>query len=99
LPFEFLQQVGLQVCSSGNFQHFKDGRQRDMVLQGMFLMEKKNELLVQIFQPQQCANTLIERVFVDDQSDVSLEERWAGNIYVILNEAMKNYKSCMSNES
>jgi hypothetical protein len=58
----------------------------------MFLMQEKNEFLVQVFQPQQCANTLVERVFVGDQNGFPLGKRWAGNNYVILNEAMKKYK-------
>ena len=68
LPFEFLQQIRLQVGSTGNLQHFKNRRQGDMVLERMRLIQEKCEFFVQIFQPQQGANTLVERVFVYDQN-------------------------------
>jgi hypothetical protein len=41
-----------------------------VVLQRMLLGDKKLEFLVQVFQPQQGANPLVERVFVDDQNDI-----------------------------
>ena len=41
----------------------------DVMLMGMFLLQKKHELLIQVFQPQQRANTLVERVFVDNQNE------------------------------
>jgi hypothetical protein len=40
------------------------------MLQRMFLVHEVAEFLVQIFQPQQGANTLVERVFVNNQSGV-----------------------------
>jgi hypothetical protein len=36
----------------------------------VFLMHKELEFFVQVFQPQQRANALVERVFVDDQNDI-----------------------------
>jgi hypothetical protein len=41
-----------------------------MVLLGMLLVQEVDEFLVQIFQPQQRANTLVERVFVNDQNSI-----------------------------
>jgi hypothetical protein len=44
-----------------------------MVLQGIILDNKELELVVQVFKPQQRANTLIEWVFVNDQGSVPRE--------------------------
>ena len=63
-----------------------------MVLQRVRLMHKKGKFLVQVFQPQQRANTLVERVFVDNQSDVPFKVE-AGKYSVILNYAALNDKS------
>ena len=70
MPLQFLQQVRLQIGTAGNFQHFEDRRQRDVVLLGMLLVQEKGEFLVEVFQTQQGANTLVERVFVNDQNGV-----------------------------
>jgi hypothetical protein len=40
------------------------------MLHWMFLSYKELEFFVKIFQPQQRAYALVERVFVDDQSDI-----------------------------
>ena len=72
MPLEFLQQVGLEVGAAGHFEHVENGRQRDVVLHRVFLMHKELEFVVQVFQPQQRANALVERVFVDDQNDIPL---------------------------
>jgi hypothetical protein len=42
------------------------------MLMRAFLVQEEDEFLVEIFQSQQRANTLIERVFVDDQSMIPL---------------------------
>jgi hypothetical protein len=76
LAFELLQQVGLEVGAAGHFQHVEDRREGDVVLQRMFLMHKELEFLVQVLQPQQRANPLVERVFVDDQNDIPLGVGW-----------------------
>jgi Holliday junction resolvasome RuvABC endonuclease subunit len=47
-----------------------------MVLHRMVLMHKELKFLVQVFQPQQRANALVERVFVDDQNDIPLNVGW-----------------------
>jgi hypothetical protein len=47
-----------------------------MVLQRMVLSDKELELLIQVFQPQQRANPLVEWVFVDDQSGFPLDVGW-----------------------
>jgi hypothetical protein len=90
LAFEFLQQVGLEVGAAGHFQHVEDRRERDVVLQRMLLVHKELEFLVQVLQPQQRANPLVERVFVDDQSDIPLGVGWRNP--VILNHDEQNYK-------
>ena len=41
-----------------------------MMLEGMFLLQEEPEFLAQVFESQQSANTLIEWVFVDDQSNI-----------------------------
>jgi hypothetical protein len=38
----------------------------------VFLMHKELEFVIQVFQPQQRTNALVERVFVDDQNDIPL---------------------------
>jgi hypothetical protein len=72
LPFQLLQQVGLEVRASGDLQHFKNGGKGDVMLMRAFLVQEEDEFLVEVFQSQQRANTLIERVFVDDQSMIPL---------------------------
>jgi hypothetical protein len=46
------------------------------MLHRMFLSYEELELLVQVFQPQQGTNALVERIFVDDQSDIPLNVGW-----------------------
>jgi hypothetical protein len=46
-----------------------------MMLEWMILLNEKPEFLVEVFQPQHGANTLIEWVFVNDQS--SVPRSWA----------------------
>jgi hypothetical protein len=76
LALELLQQVGFQIGAAGDFQHVEDRRERDMVLHRVFLMHEELEFFVQVFQPQQRANPLVERVFVDDQNDIPLNVGW-----------------------
>ena len=76
LALEFLQQVGFEVGAARDFEHVEDGGQRHMVLHRMFLLDKELEFLVQVFQPQQRAYALVERVFVDDQNDIPLHVDW-----------------------
>jgi hypothetical protein len=46
-----------------------------MMLERMILLNEKPEFFVEVFQPQHGANTLIEWVFVNDQS--SVPRSWA----------------------
>ena len=73
LAFQLLQQVRLQIGAAGHFEHVEDGGEGDVVLHRVFLMHKKLEFLVQVFQPQQRAYALVERIFVDDQNDIPLK--------------------------
>jgi hypothetical protein len=43
------------------------------MLQRMGLLYEKHEFFIQVFQPQQRANTLVERVFVNDQGNFPLK--------------------------
>jgi hypothetical protein len=47
----------------------------------MILLDKKFELVVQVFQAQQRPYALIERIFVDDQDDILW--RGADGLYAI----------------
>jgi hypothetical protein len=40
------------------------------------LVDKEFEFIVQVLQPQQRANPLVEWVFVDDQNDIPLNRGW-----------------------
>ena len=61
-----------EMVASGDLQHFENGGQGDVMLMRAFLVQEEDEFLVEVFQSQQRANTLIERVFVDDQSMIPL---------------------------
>ena len=56
-------------------------RQGHVVLHRMILLDKKFELVVQVFQAQQRPYALIERIFVDDQDDILW--RVADGLYAI----------------
>jgi hypothetical protein len=72
-----LQQIRLQVSAARDFKHLVNGGKRYVMLQMMILRDEEPVLFVQVFKPQQSANTLIERVFVSGQGGSPRE--WAKN--------------------
>jgi hypothetical protein len=69
LPFEFLQQIGLQIGAAGDFENFKNAEQCDVMFLRVRFRGEVLHALVQILEPQQRANPLAQRVFVTDHGE------------------------------
>ncbi len=68
LALEFLHQVEFQVGAAGDLENLEHRDKRHMVLHGTFRGSEMRDLVKQIFEPQQRANALAERVFVCDHT-------------------------------
>ena len=90
LPFEFLQQIRLEIGTADDFEHFENRRQRDMMLQCMRLMQKKLVSFIQVFQPQHGTDAFVERVFVNNQCKPLSMSGY--HLSEILNGLFKKYK-------
>ncbi len=68
LPLELFHQIRLQIRAARDLGDFEQGRQRDVVLPGVFLSQKEREALEQVFEAQQRADSLVEGILVKDQA-------------------------------
>jgi hypothetical protein len=58
------QQVGLQIGTGRDFEDLEQRQKRSMVAVGMLLATEIQQLVEQVFEPQQRSNALAERIFV-----------------------------------
>ena len=68
LPLEFLHEVELQVGAAGDIEYLEQRHQRDMMLQRAIGADEVPRLVEQVLQAQQCANALVQRIFVGDHA-------------------------------
>jgi hypothetical protein len=72
LPLEFLEQVGLQVRTTGHFKNFKQRQQRDVMVERIRARDEMARALEQILQAQEGPDALVERIFVRDDGQTRL---------------------------
>jgi hypothetical protein len=72
LPLQFLQQVGFQVGTAGDFEDFEQGEQGCVVVQSMGLDGEEVHPGEQILQAQQSAYPFIERIVVANHAKANL---------------------------
>ena len=68
LAFEFLDQVDLEVGAACYFKDLEQGDEGDMVFERAFRPNKMHDLFEKVFQPEQRADPLVERIFVGDHA-------------------------------
>ena len=68
LALELFHQIRLQVGTTRYFGNFEQRGQRNVVLACVVLIQEEREALEQIFEAQQRANSLVERILVKDQA-------------------------------
>ena len=66
LPFQLLQDVGLEVGARGDVHDLEQREKSRMVIGGRSLAGEEQGAAVQILQPHQRADALIERVLIPD---------------------------------
>src|SRR5690606_23322847 len=64
---ELLEQVALEVGAGGHVHHFKDGDQREMVVDRAVAPHQVMQAREQVFQPQHGADAFVEGIFVKNQ--------------------------------
>src|SRR5258706_4276291 len=70
LPLQFLQQVRLEFRAAGDFQDFKQRYQRGGVRARVVRGDEVIGALEQVFQAQQCPDSVVERILVGDHRDI-----------------------------
>ena len=68
LAVELLQQVALQVRAARNFQDLEHPREACVVAVGVVLAEEETHPLVEVLEPQQRPDALVEGIFVGDHA-------------------------------
>ena len=66
LPFQLLQDVGLQIGASGDIDDLEQREKSRMVIGGRSLAGEEQRPAVEILQPHQRADAFIERVLIPD---------------------------------
>ena len=68
LPFEFLDEVHLEVGTPGDLEDFEQRGDRDVMLVGPFILDEVPGLVEQILKTQQSADAFVEGIFVSDHA-------------------------------
>ena len=90
LALEFLDQVHLEVGPAGDFKNLEQRDEGCMMLGRSIFLREIRGFLEQVLETQECADALVERIFVGDHAEVGPRRR---KILFILSYLQANLNS------